>query len=176
MSEAITKALQDVIAAHDHSLAIIGEQMRDADITALTIGGPDGEAALMMFEAISAARAALSQPAPAPHPAVPVVSDEQIDAATRHLYHNGRPTTKEYRVGIANTILALRPAVEPMTDDTARLDYLQERGATVDLVAGIVGPTPMRFRIGGLHTAVNSDIRKAIDAARGITAKAEGIV
>ena len=69
MSEAITKALQDVIAAHDHSLAVMGEQMRDAGITALTIGGPDGEAALMMFEAISAARAALSQPAPSPQPA-----------------------------------------------------------------------------------------------------------
>lgn len=77
---------------------------------------------------------------------------------------------------VANACAKLRrPAVEPMTDDNARLDYLQERGATVDLVAGIVGPTPMRFRIGGLHTAVNSDIRKAIDAARGITAKAEGV-
>ena len=49
-------------------------------------------------------------------PAAPVVSDEQIDAATRHMYHNGRPTTKEYRVGIVRAILALRPAVVPMTD------------------------------------------------------------
>ena len=75
---------------------------------------------------------------------------------------------------VANACAKLRrQAVEPMTDDTARLDYLQERGATVDLLTGIVGFTPMQFRIGGLHAAVNSDIRKAIDAARGITAKAE---
>lgn len=84
MSEAITKALQDVIAAHDHGLAIMGEQMRDAGVTALTIGGPEGDAALKMFEAISAARAALSQPAPSPQPAVPVgfslISDDQIAA------------------------------------------------------------------------------------------------
>ena len=53
---------------------------------------------------------AISQPAPSPQPAVPVVSDEQIDAATRHMYHNGRPTSKEYRVGIVRAILAMRPA------------------------------------------------------------------
>ena len=60
-----------------------------------------------------------TQPAPSPQPA-PVVSDEQIDAATRHLYHNGRPTTKEYRVGIVRAILALRPAVGPMTPEKMR--------------------------------------------------------
>lgn len=37
------------------------------------------------------------------------VTDAAIDAATRHIYHNGRPTSKEYRVGIARAILALRP-------------------------------------------------------------------
>ena len=36
------------------------------------------------------------------------VTDAAIDAATRHIYHAGRPTSKEYRVGIARAILALR--------------------------------------------------------------------
>lgn len=36
------------------------------------------------------------------------VTDAAIDAATRHIYHNGRPTSKEYRVGIARAILALQ--------------------------------------------------------------------
>lgn len=37
------------------------------------------------------------------------VTDAAIDAATRHIYHAGRPTSKEYRVGIARAILSLRP-------------------------------------------------------------------
>lgn len=44
------------------------------------------------------------------------VTDAAIDAATRHIYHNGRPTSKEYRVGIARAILALRPERVPMTE------------------------------------------------------------
>ena len=126
MSEAITKALQDVIAAHDHSLAIMGEQMRYAGVTALTIGGPEGDAALKMFEAISAARAALSQPAPSPQPAVPVVSDEQIrktvesiqDPGTVAAFHNGYYTLTPDE--LRRAILALRPAVEPMTPEQMR--------------------------------------------------------
>lgn len=58
------------------------------------------------------------QPAQATQPAE--VTDAAIDAATRHLYHNGKPTSKEYRVSIARAILALRPAAVPMTD--ARVD------------------------------------------------------
>ncbi len=101
MSGAITKALQ---------LA------RDALANA---GLVDHERNWALYrEAQVAIAAALSQPAPAPQPAAPVVSDEQIDAATRHMYHNGRPTSKEYRVGIVRAILAMRPAVEPMTPFT----------------------------------------------------------
>lgn len=55
------------------------------------------------------------QPAQATQPAE--VTDAAIDAATRHLYHNGKPTSKEYRVSIARAILALRPAAVPMTDE-----------------------------------------------------------
>lgn len=48
--------------------------------------------------------------------------------------------------------------------DSARLDYLQRHGATVELVAGS-DPRSWRFRIGGLHESVNRDIRSAIDTA-----------
>jgi hypothetical protein len=55
---------------------------------------------------------------------------------------------------------ALNERAEPAQQDTARLDYLQQRGATVELLPSL------RFRIGGLHAAVNQDIRAAIDIAR----------
>ncbi|ADV01299.1 hypothetical protein [Alicycliphilus denitrificans] len=50
--------------------------------------------------------------------------------------------------------------------DTARLDHLQQRGATIDLVPGEGDFYPTRFRVGGLHATVSTDIRPAIDAAR----------
>ena len=58
-----------------------------------------------------------------PHPSMATqaeLTDAAIDAATRHIYHNGRPTSKEYRVGIARTILALRPERVAMTDEQIR--------------------------------------------------------
>ena len=33
------------------------------------------------------------------------LTDADIDAATRHLYHGGKPTSKEYRVGIVRAAL-----------------------------------------------------------------------
>lgn len=50
-------------------------------------------------------------------------------------------------------------------DDSKRLDYLQDRGATIDLIAGVAAFYPMRFRVGGLHSSANIDVRAAIDAA-----------
>ena len=49
--------------------------------------------------------------------------------------------------------------------DSKRLDYLQDRGATIDLIAGVANFYPMRFRVGGLHSSANIDVRAAIDAA-----------
>lgn len=48
--------------------------------------------------------------------------------------------------------------------DAARLDYLQEQGATVELVFGGEGCS-FRFRVGGLYAAAHQDLRDAIDAA-----------
>lgn len=47
--------------------------------------------------------------------------------------------------------------------DAERLDYLQECGATVEVLPGRPGWT---FRIGGLHGTVHRSVRAAIDAAR----------
>lgn len=67
---------------------------------------------------LDAACEALSSWTPQPAQAMQAeVTDAAIDAATRHIYHNGRPTSKEYRVGIARAILALRPERVPMTED-----------------------------------------------------------
>jgi hypothetical protein len=50
------------------------------------------------------------------------------------------------------------------SEDTKRLDYLQQTGSTVELVPG--GHGGLFFRIGGLYRAVHAEIRQAIDAAR----------
>ena len=49
--------------------------------------------------------------------------------------------------------------------DSKRLDYLQDRGATIDLIPGVANFYPMRFRVGGLDSSANIDVRAAIDAA-----------
>lgn len=52
-----------------------------------------------------------------------------------------------------------------VSDDSKRLDYLQDRGATIDLIPGVANFYPMRFRVGGLHSSANIDVRAAIDVA-----------
>jgi hypothetical protein len=52
---------------------------------------------------------------------------------------------------------------EGLAKDAARLDYLQQGGATVEFLPG--GHGGYFFRIGGLRRAVHADIRIAIDAA-----------
>lgn len=63
------------------------------------------------------------------------------------------------------TLAATQPTPQGM--DAQRLDYLQETESTVDLLIG----QPMRFRVGGLHNAVSTDLRTAIDAALAAQAK-----
>ena len=62
------------------------------------------------------------------------------------------------------TPLYTQPAPS-VPDDSKRLDYLQDRGATIDLIAGVADFYPMQFRVGGLHSSANIDVRAAIDAA-----------
>ena len=73
----------------------------------------------------------------------------------------------EYRKGIVAPLYA-HPA-PGVPDDSKRLDYLQDRGATIDLIPGVAGFYPMRFRVGGLRSSANIDVRAAIDAAMLVT-------
>lgn len=76
------------------------------------------------------------QPAPTPHPAVPVVSDEQIDPLVqKHARATWSGSQQDWdvaefsRLGLvmfANAILALRPAVEPMTPEQMRKAAMDE--------------------------------------------------
>jgi len=65
----------------------------------------------------------------------------------------------------AARIAELEAEVQALRRDAERLDYLQCRGATVELLPGTDGFYPMRFRVGGLHAAVSENIRGAIDTA-----------
>ncbi|RUR69032.1 hypothetical protein EJP67_18400 [Variovorax guangxiensis] len=68
------------------------------------------------------------------------------------------------RLSDAESQLAeLRAEVERLRADSRRLDHLQARGATVEILpAGLA----WKFQVGGFHGAVSYDIRRAIDAAR----------
>ncbi len=66
---------------------------------------------------------------------------------------------------------ASAPQAQNVQRDTQRLDYLQQRSATVDL---LVRGSGFDFRIGGLACSINGDIRKAIDAAIAASAAQKG--
>ncbi|GER21306.1 hypothetical protein [Variovorax boronicumulans] len=53
--------------------------------------------------------------------------------------------------------------IERLRGDAERLDYLQRRGATVEILPSGLS---WKFQVGGFHGAVNHDIRAAIDQAR----------
>lgn len=55
-----------------------------------------------------------------------------------------------------------RPAQDADARDAARLDYLQERGATVEILPRANG---WNFRVGGLFASKSLSIREAIDSA-----------
>lgn len=76
------------------------------------------------------------------------VTDAAIDAATRHIYHNGRPTSKEYRVGIARAILALRPERAPMTPEQRHeIICRYDEGKTYSDLVGIILATEAKHGI-----------------------------
>lgn len=74
-----------------------------------------------------------------------------------------------YPEGHASTPHDFASQADAAARDAQRLDYLQVRGATVEILPE--GPG-WKFRIGGLHKAVSHDVRSAIDAA--IAAQASG--
>lgn len=52
---------------------------------------------------------------------------------------------------------------DSVQEDAARLDFIQECGATVEILPGRLGWT---FRVGGPHGGVHGSVRAAIDAER----------
>ena len=101
MSEAITQA-----AAYDLIDRFLRNNLYDDD-----------------YAKYSEALEALSQPAPSPQPAVPVVSDAGMNEAASVLgnelarKHAVYLTLGSVREMLTRALLALRPAAEPMTDE-----------------------------------------------------------
>ena len=94
-------------------------QATQAEVTDADIIEPDKYTHLRKDDSIQLTLVVESHAIPATRPVQAEVTDAAIDAATRHIYHDGRPTSKEYRVGIARAILALRPVQVPMKQDEA---------------------------------------------------------
>ena len=61
---------------------------------------------------------------------------------------------------------AARAPADSVLEDAALLDYLHSTGSTIEMLPGEVDFYPMRFRVGGLHSAVSTNLREAIDMAR----------
>lgn len=133
-----------------------------------------GEAILQCVDEVDRLRAAQAAPAPA-------LTDMQIDKLLHALddialnFGDDLPGLALNSRGLERSRDVVRrafasPAVVAGPTDTERLDWLQQRGATVHLLpAGHDGSGQMlhAFCIGGLHRAVSKDMREAIDAAMG---------
>ena len=146
MSEAITQA-----AAYDLIDRFLRNNLYDDD-----------------YAEYSKALEAISQPAPSPQPAVPGVSDEQIrktvesiqDPDTVPAFHNGYYTLTPDE--LRRSILAMRPAVEPMTPEQREV-----------LVALVVGACEHKTRtLLALRAIEATEAQYGIGI--GIKAKAEG--
>ncbi len=65
--------------------------------------------------------------------------------------------------GFRDGVASLTAQADSVLEDAARLDFIQECGATVEILPGRLGWT---FRVGGLHGGVHGSVRAAIDAER----------
>ena len=88
---------------------------------------------------------------------------ELIEALKAHQLPHDTPSqlADSFRIGwMACRELAQADSVQ---EDAALLDFIQECGATVEVLPGRPGWT---FRVGGLHGGVHRSVRAAIDAER----------
>jgi predicted Ser/Thr protein kinase len=76
----------------------------------------------------------------------------------------GKATAPWTREEAAAELRRLHAEVERMSADARRLDWLQQKGATVEMVFYRSG-APQYFRVGGLHSSCRLELREAIDAA-----------
>ena len=105
-----------------------------------------------------AARApADSQPAPAGF--VPVAAFDRLHAHAESLAERLLASEQAAPTPPAQ-------AADSVLDDAARLDFLQLNGSTLEVLPAAEFGAAWCFRVGGLHKAVSSDLRAAIDAAR----------
>lgn len=104
--------------------------------------------------------------------AAPAVGASEAAAALKQLIGSAvnYPKTPRSAAWVADVfaridaLAAVGASVQPVQaslSDAARLDHLQQRGATVEVLPGDTG---WRFRIGGMNKTVRKDIREAIDA------------
>ena len=117
MSEATNQLLDD---AHKALQWLLNNIRQDApQLSGKAMGNAE--------RVITAIDAALSQPAPSPQPAVPVVSDDILIEREyeRVMGQHLRPQDRAGVLKVCRAILALRPAVEPMTPLT---DSEMEKG------------------------------------------------
>ena len=88
-------------------------------------------------------------------PAAPMVDmSPPATSRDRWIYEQGRLAERDARTP---------GSVAASEMDAARIDHLQERGATVELLPGETDFYPMRFRVGGLHTAPQAQANSVID-------------
>lgn len=125
-----------------------------------------------LADAFRASITAASQPSPSPAPAQPGQEGERTLGVYCGISPDDvkDPTHPRYVAGFkaghaSGSKRAARAAPQPATADAVRLDHLQGTGSTIDLLPGETEFHPMRFRVGGLHKAVSTDVREAIDAA-----------
>ena len=119
----------------------------------------------LIDEAIAAIQQAEDQQPAAPEPVLTVEKEPDYWSGG-HFHKGSKPHINPMTVWSLpiGTKLYTRPVPSGL-GDSKRLDYLQDRGATIDLIAGVADFYPMRFRVGGLHSSANIDVRAAIDAA-----------
>ncbi len=91
-------------------------------------------------------------------------SDAEIETLRETFDWEGWTDPKAAQRAFARAALA-RWAGPAAAEDGARLDYLQETGATVEILPGTHGHD-FTFRVGGVYATRNASIRAAIDAAR----------
>ena len=114
MSEAITKATEDL--AESLFSAWQTTPCSELDGDHILKWGDLGDHWKKAW--ITVAAAAISQPAPSPQPAVPVVSDERLLHEWYRVSHIAEVGSR--RLAVARAILALRPQAVPMTNEVRR--------------------------------------------------------
>lgn len=99
-------------------------------------------------------------------------SDAEIEAFREAFDWDGWTCPHAAQRAFARAALA-RWSGTVASEDGGRLDYLQQAGATIEILPGTPGHD-FTFRVGGMYATRNASIRAAIDAARAASRKEGG--